>query len=80
MIFANGTIPTAATGGQYPDVRSDLQRLEAWAKYTFDEAWVRQMGWSGKVIAKVRYAWERTGSITGRTTSCRSTCTPPPRS
>ena len=59
LIFLNGAIPSTATGGQYPDVRSDLQRLEAMAKYTFDEDFVRQMGLSGKMIAKLRYAWER---------------------
>src|SRR5262245_12870314 len=59
VIFANGTIPSAATGGQYPDVSSVYQRLEAMAKYTFDEYFVRSMGWNGKVVARVRYAWER---------------------
>ena len=58
LIFMNGTVPSLATGGQYPDVRSDYQRLEATAKYTFDEGFVRQMGLSGKMIARVRYAWE----------------------
>lgn len=58
LVFANGTVPSAATGGQYPDVRSAYQRLEAMAKYTFDEDLVRKMGWDGKVIARLRYAWE----------------------
>jgi hypothetical protein len=58
LIFFNGVGPTEATGGQFPDVRTSYQRLEAMAKYTFDDVWVRQMGWSGKVIAKLRYAWE----------------------
>jgi MtrB/PioB family decaheme-associated outer membrane protein len=59
IIFANGAVPSIATGGQYPDVRSLYQRLEAGAKYTFDEAFVHQMGWTGKVIARLRYVWER---------------------
>ena len=59
LIFANGTGPSAATGGQYPDVRGSYQRLEAMAKYTFDEDLVRRLGWNGKVFARVRYVWER---------------------
>src|SRR5262249_20584500 len=59
MIFANGTGPSSATGGQYPDVHGSYQRLDAMAKYTFDDYWMRRMGWDGKVIARLRYAWER---------------------
>jgi hypothetical protein len=29
------------------------------AKYTFDEYFVRRMGWEGRVIARLRYVWER---------------------
>ena len=61
MFFANGTVPSAATGGQFPDVHSAYQRLEATAKYTFDEIWVCKMGWSGKVSARLRYLYERNG-------------------
>ena len=59
LIFANGTGPSASSGGQYPDVRGSYQRLEAMAKYTFDEDLVRRLGWNGKVFARVRYVWER---------------------
>jgi hypothetical protein len=58
LIFANGTGPNPATGGQFPDVSSTYQRLEAMAKYTFDDDFVRSMGWNGKVSARLRYAWE----------------------
>ncbi|MGB8398908.1 MtrB/PioB family decaheme-associated outer membrane protein [Bradyrhizobium sp.] len=58
LVFANGNGPSAATGGQYPDVRSTHQRIEAMAAYTFDEDFVRMMGWNGKVVARLRYAWE----------------------
>jgi hypothetical protein len=58
LIFADGTGPSAATGGQFPDVTNTYQRLEAMAKYTFDDDFVRQMGWTGKVSARLRYAWE----------------------
>ena len=61
LFFANGTVPSAATGGQFPDVHSAYQRLEAMAKYTFDEFWVRKMGWDGKVAARLRYVYERNG-------------------
>jgi MtrB/PioB family decaheme-associated outer membrane protein len=58
LVFANGSGPSAATGGQFPDVSSSYQRLEAMAKYTFDGDFVRMMGWKGKVSARLRYAWE----------------------
>jgi MtrB/PioB family decaheme-associated outer membrane protein len=58
LVFANGTGPSAATGGQFPPVKSTYQRLEAIASYTFEEDFVRRMGWSGKVIGRLRYAWE----------------------
>ena len=38
---------------------SAYQRLEAIASYTFDEDFVRRMGWNGKVIGRLRYAWEK---------------------
>jgi MtrB/PioB family decaheme-associated outer membrane protein len=57
LVFANGTGPAA--GGQFPDVKTTFQRLEALLKYKFDEDRVRQLGWKGKVTAKLRYAWER---------------------
>jgi MtrB/PioB family decaheme-associated outer membrane protein len=59
LYFANGTIPTAATGGQYPDMKDTFQRFEATAKYNIDEDFVRRMGWNGKVVAKLGYAYER---------------------
>jgi MtrB/PioB family decaheme-associated outer membrane protein len=55
----NGTGPAAATGGQFPDVRNQWQRLEAVAKYKFDEDWVHRIGWKGDVVASLRYGWER---------------------
>ena len=45
--------------GQYPDVKTTWQRLEATAKYKFDKETVQQLGWKGEVTAKLRYAWER---------------------
>jgi MtrB/PioB family decaheme-associated outer membrane protein len=60
LVFANGTGPTVASGGQYPDVRTAFQRLEAIAKYRFDDDVVQRLGWKGNVSVKLRYAWERT--------------------
>ena len=54
--FADGHTPD---GGQFPDVKTTFQRLEALLKYKFDENEVRQLGWKGTVTAKLRYAWER---------------------
>ena len=38
---------------------AEVKRLEAMARYTFDEDLVRRMGWEGKVFARMRYVWER---------------------
>ena len=59
MIFGNSTGPTAATGSQFPDVKTTLQCVEASAKYKFDDDIVRALGWKGTVTAKLHYAWER---------------------
>jgi MtrB/PioB family decaheme-associated outer membrane protein len=59
LYFANGTVPSSSTGGQYPDIKTTFQRLEAVAKYTFDDDLVRRLGWKGKVTAKLGYAYER---------------------
>lgn len=54
-----GAVPTAATGGQPPDVNGQWSRFEALAKYTFDKTWVKSMGFNGEAYAKLRYVWER---------------------
>jgi len=59
LYFANGTTPTAATGGQYPPVTSNFQRVEAQGRYRFDDDLVRRLGFQGDVFAKLRYAYER---------------------
>jgi MtrB/PioB family decaheme-associated outer membrane protein len=50
--------PFIAAGG-FPDVKTTFNRLDAMAKYKFDPATVRMLGWKGDVFAKLRYAWER---------------------
>jgi MtrB/PioB family decaheme-associated outer membrane protein len=47
------------TGGQFPDVTTWFQRLDATAVYTFDKDTIAKLGWHGKVKAKLHYVWER---------------------
>jgi MtrB/PioB family decaheme-associated outer membrane protein len=56
LLFITGVAPT---GGQFPDVTTWFQRLDATATYTFDKTQVAALGWKGEVKAKLRYAWER---------------------
>jgi MtrB/PioB family decaheme-associated outer membrane protein len=56
LFLASGAAPT---GGQFPDVTTWFQRLDATAVYAFDPTVVAQLGWKGKVKAKLHYAWER---------------------
>jgi MtrB/PioB family decaheme-associated outer membrane protein len=51
--------PITVVGLNYPDTTSQFHRLDAQAKYYFDDNLVRQMGWQGKVTFTLRYAWER---------------------
>ncbi len=57
--FSLPTVPAGPTGGQFPNVNTWLQRLEASAIYTFDQDLVNRVGLKGKVRAKLRYVWER---------------------
>jgi hypothetical protein len=59
LFFANGTGPSAASGGQYPAVKSNFQRVEAQAKYRFEDDLVQRLGFKGEVFAKLRYTYER---------------------
>ncbi|MBI3703897.1 MAG: MtrB/PioB family decaheme-associated outer membrane protein, partial [Rhizobiales bacterium] len=49
----------APVEGQFPDITTWFQRLDAKAIYTFDKAQVASLGWKGNVKAKLRYTWER---------------------
>jgi hypothetical protein len=55
------SVPNTATQtwANYPDVATQFGRLDAIAKYYFDDETVRRLGWRGKVSATLRYAWER---------------------
>ena len=54
--LGNGTQPS---GGQFTDMTTWYQRLDATATYKFDPATIAAMGWKGQVKAKLRYTWER---------------------
>ena len=53
--------PSRAPNPNYPDTRSSFQRLDALATYKFDQSTVRQWGWNGEALLKLRYAWEQYG-------------------
>lgn len=60
----NTGIVTALPGqpsnfSQYPDVINNFQRIDAIYKHRFDPDWVRKTGFTGDVVAKLRYTWER---------------------
>ena len=66
LIMQNGTGPVISNnfgnniqGGQFPDVTTTYQRLEANAKYIVDPDLVHRLGWTGNVFFRLRYAWER---------------------
>jgi MtrB/PioB family decaheme-associated outer membrane protein len=66
LIMQNGTGPVISNAlgnniaaGQFPDVNTTFQRLEANAKYTLDPDLVHSLGWTGGVSLRLRYAWER---------------------
>ena len=58
----NGTVNAGVTPSQaglpWPDNTNLYQRLDATARYYFDKDQLRQLGWKGQVIAKLRYTWE----------------------
>jgi MtrB/PioB family decaheme-associated outer membrane protein len=55
----NGATPSTATGGQFPDAKTQWSRFEALAKYTFDKGTIRAAGFDGDMYVKLRYVWER---------------------
>jgi len=69
LFFANGNGPqsggfpafigTTANPGQFPDVNTTFQRVDATAKYIVDQDFVTSLGLRGEVALKLRYAWER---------------------
>jgi hypothetical protein len=42
----------------FPNVTGNFQRVDFTATYRFDPDWVRQMGFKGDVLARLRYTWE----------------------
>lgn len=56
---ATGWTGTGVTPTQFPTEKNSFQRFSTTARYFVDPAVVRQMGWNGEVIAKLRYIYER---------------------
>jgi MtrB/PioB family decaheme-associated outer membrane protein len=56
---------TGVTGSQvglpWPDNTSLYQRFNVTGRYFVDPDVVRQMGWKGQIVAKLRYTYERNG-------------------
>ena len=56
LMLGNAAIPA---GGQFPDMTTWYQRLDATATYKFDQETVTRLGLKGQMKAKLRYTWER---------------------
>jgi hypothetical protein len=52
-------LSNCTTDPQFPDEKNRFQRFNAVARYFIDPEFVRRIGWSGEVVAKLRYTWER---------------------
>ena len=55
---SGATTPTG-TGGNFPDVRGQWSRLEAWPSTPSTRTPFRLLGVNGQAYAKLRYVWER---------------------
>lgn len=51
------------TTTQFPTERNEFQRFSVLGKYFVDPDIVRQLGWSGDVVAKLRYVYERNDNV-----------------
>lgn len=51
------------TTTQFPTERNNFQRLSVLGKYFVDPDVVRQLGWNGEVVAKLRYVYERNHNV-----------------
>ncbi len=51
--------PALVNFGQFPTERNNFLRFNAIGRYYVDPSFVKQMGWNGDVVFKVRYTWER---------------------
>ena len=77
LFFANGNGPQSggtpaliggvANPGQYPNVNTTFQRVDATAKYIVDKDFVTSLGLKGEVALKLRYAWERNSATNWNT-------------
>ena len=78
LFFTNGTGPASggypslnaagvANPGQFPNVNTTFQRVDATAKYIVDKDFVTSLGLKGEVALKLRYAWERNSATNWNT-------------
>jgi hypothetical protein len=58
-IAISGANPASVNFGQFPTERTNFLRFNAIGQYHVDPVFVRQMGWIGDVVIKVRYTYER---------------------
>jgi MtrB/PioB family decaheme-associated outer membrane protein len=58
-IATTATTNPSAVGLPWPDNKALYQRFDAIARYYVDPDIVRQLGWKGQIVAKLRYTFER---------------------
>ncbi|HEX9072983.1 MAG TPA: MtrB/PioB family decaheme-associated outer membrane protein [Pseudolabrys sp.] len=67
FLNCNGVAIAGATPSQvglpWPDNKVLYQRFDATARYYVDPDVVRQLGWRGQVVAKLRYTFERNSGV-----------------
>ena len=61
--LTSGVPASAVNFGQFPTERNNFQRFNVIARYYVDPSVVRQAGWVGDVVLKVRYTWERNHNV-----------------
>jgi MtrB/PioB family decaheme-associated outer membrane protein len=57
--LTSGATPASVNFGQFPPEKDHFQRFNIIGRYYVDPVFVRQMGWIGDVVLKVRYTVER---------------------
>ncbi len=57
--LTSGATPASVNFGQFPPERDHFQRFNIIGRYYVDPVFVRQMGWIGDVVVKLRYTVER---------------------
>lgn len=58
-VSVNNGASASQVGLPWPDNTNLYQRFNVTTRYFVDPDVVRQMGWKGQIVAKLRYSWER---------------------